>query len=215
MGRPPHRHAMPYDPESHHRSSIRLKGYDYSQAGAYFVTICTHNKACVFGDVVDGEMRLNEYGAIVKDEWLRTDTLRENVVIDEYIIMPNHIHGIVIIMGDGRGTLQRASTGPIRATHRVAPTARGLISNSIGAIIGQFKSIVTKDVRKMGFRYFKWQRNYYEHVIRNEDKLNRTREYVLNNPLQWQFDRENPGRMQDEAYDNQWGCFEEIIYGKS
>ena len=206
---------MPYDPESHHRHSIRLKGYDYSQAGAYFVTICTHNKACVFGDVVDGEMRLNEYGAIVKDEWLRTDTLRENVVIDEYIIMPNHIHGIVIIMGDGRGTLQRASTGPIRATHRVAPTARGLISNSIGAIIGQFKSIVTKDVRKMGFRYFKWQRNYYEHVIRNEDKLNRTREYVLNNPLQWQFDRENPGRMQDEAYDNQWGCFEEIIYGKS
>ena len=206
---------MPYDPESHHRHSIRLKGYDYSQAWAYFVTICTHNKACVFGDVVDGEMRLNEYGAIVKDEWLRTDTLRENVVIDEYIIMPNHIHGIVIIMGDGRGTLQRASTGPIRATHRVAPTARGLISNSIGAIIGQFKSIVTKDVRKMGFRYFKWQRNYYEHVIRNEDKLNRTREYVLNNPLQWQFDRENPGRMQDEAYDNQWGCFEEIIYGKS
>ncbi len=206
---------MPYDPESHHRHSIRLKGYDYSQAGAYFVTICTHNKACVFGDVVDGEMRLNEYGAIVKDEWLRTDTLRGNVVIDEYIIMPNHIHGIVIIMGDGRGTLQRASTGPIRATHRVAPTARGLISNSIGAIIGQFKSIVTKDVRKMGFRYFKWQRNYYEHVIRNEDKLNRTREYVLNNPLQWQFDRENPGRMQDEAYDNQWGCFEEIIYGKS
>jgi len=197
------------------RRSIRLQGYDYSQAGAYFVTICTHNKACVFGDVVDGEMRLNEYGAIVKDEWLRTDTLRENVVIDEYIIMPNHIHGIVIIMGDGRGTLQRASTGPIRATHRVAPTARGLISNSIGAIIGQFKSIVTKDVRKMGFRYFKWQRNYYEHVIRNEDKLNRTREYVLNNPLQWQFDRENPGRMQDEAYDNQWGCFEEIIYGKS
>ena len=206
---------MPYDPERHHRRSIRLKGYDYSQVGAYFVTICTHNKACVFGDVVDGEMRLNEYGAIVKDEWLRTDTLRENVVIDEYIIMPNHIHGIVIIMGDGRGTLQRASTGPIRATHRVAPTARGLISNSIGAIIGQFKSIVTKDVRKMGFRYFKWQRNYYEHVIRNEDKLNRTREYVLNNPLQWQFDRENPGRMQDEAYDNQWGCFEEIIYGKS
>ena len=206
---------MPYDPERHHRRSIRLKGYDYSQAGAYFVTVCTHDRACVFGDVVDGEMRLNEYGAIVKDEWLRTDTLRENVVIDEYIIMPNHIHGIVIIMGDGRGTLQRASTGPIRATHRVAPTARGLISNSIGAIIGQFKSIVTKDVRKMGFRYFKWQRNYYEHVIRNEDKLNRTREYVLNNPLQWQFDRENPGRMQDEAYDNQWGCFEEIIYGKS
>jgi len=206
---------MTYDPEEHHRRSIRLKGYDYSQAGAYFVTVCTHDRACVFGDVVDGEMRLNEYGAIVKDEWLRTDTLRGNVVIDEYIIMPNHIHGIVIIMGDGRGTLQRASTGPIRATHRVAPTARGLISNSIGAIIGQFKSIVTKDVRKMGFRYFKWQRNYYEHVIRNEDKLNRTREYVLNNPLQWQFDRENPGRMQDEAYDNQWGCFEEIIYGKS
>ncbi|MEK7821426.1 MAG: hypothetical protein AAB260_00115, partial [Planctomycetota bacterium] len=75
--------------------------------------------------------------------------------------------------------------------------------------------IVTKDIHKMGFHYFKWQRNYYEHVLRNEDKLNRTREYVLNNPLQWQFDRENPGRIQDEAYDNQWGHLEEIIYGKT
>ncbi|HHT9117561.1 MAG TPA: transposase, partial [Candidatus Hypogeohydataceae bacterium YC38] len=85
-------------------------GYDYSQVGAYFLTICTHNKACVFGDIVNGEMQLNDYGAIVKNEWLKTDKLRRNVAIDEYIIMPNHIHGIIIIMGDGRGTLQRAPT---------------------------------------------------------------------------------------------------------
>ena len=171
------------------------------------MTICTHNRACVFGDVVDGEMRLNEYGAIVKDEWLRTDTLRENVVIDEYVIMPNHIHGIVVIMGNGRGTLQRAPT-----VERFGKP----ISNSIPTIVRLFKSTTTKQINRIRNTPTipVWQRNYYEHVLRNEDKLNHTREYVLNNPLQWQFDRENPGRIQDEAYDNQWGHLEEIIYGK-
>ena len=145
---------MPYDPESHHRHSIRLKGYDYSQAGAYFVTICTHNKACVFGDVVDGEMRLNEYGAIVKDEWLRTDTLRENVVIDEYIIMPNHIHGIVIIMGNGRGMARRAPT--LESFSRP-------VAGSLSTIMRSFKSAATKEINKMSGapNLPVWQRNYY------------------------------------------------------
>src|SRR3989338_6785837 len=105
---------MPYDPERHHRRSIRLKGYDYSQVGAYFVTICTHNKACVFGDVVDGEMRLNEYGAIVKDEWLRRNKLKKIVVKNKYFFIQNHIHGFLIFGGEGGGPLHRPSTGPIR-----------------------------------------------------------------------------------------------------
>src|SRR3990167_5241886 len=101
---------MAKNPTKHQRHSIRLKGYDYSQPGAYFVTICTHKGQCLFGDVIAGRMRLNEYGAIIKNEWLRIEELRPNVMVDKYVIMPNHIHGIIIIVGDGRGTLQRAPT---------------------------------------------------------------------------------------------------------
>jgi REP element-mobilizing transposase RayT len=101
---------MPYDPTRHHRRSIRLKGYDYSQAGAYFITICTQDRAGLFGEIVDGEMRLNEYGQIVRDEWFHTAVVRPCVVLypDEFVVMPNHVHGIIWIVdtdadGGGRG----------------------------------------------------------------------------------------------------------------
>ncbi len=101
---------MAYDPDKHHRRSIRLKEYDYSRAGTYFVTICTYNKECIFGNVINGEMRLNEYGMIVENEWVKTAEIRSNVIIDKYIVMPNHVHGIIIILDDGRDTVLRAPT---------------------------------------------------------------------------------------------------------
>lgn len=100
---------MKYDQEKHHRRSIRLQGYDYSQPGAYFITIVTHTRACLFGEVVEREMRWNEWGKIVREEWLRTGYIRPNVELDAFVVMPNHIRGI-IILNIGRGTLQRAPT---------------------------------------------------------------------------------------------------------
>ncbi len=88
---------MKYDPNKHHRRSIRLKGYDYSSAGAYFITICAYQRACLFGEIVDGMMQLNEFGQIVADEWLKSSEIRREIALDEWVVMPNHIHGIVFI----------------------------------------------------------------------------------------------------------------------
>lgn len=181
---------MKYDFQRHRRRSIRLKDYDYSQAGAYFITICAHNRACIFGDIQEGEIKLNQYGEIVNIEWLKTSNMRTNLVLDAYIIMPNHIHGIISIsdFDRHRGTLQRAPT----FEHFGKP-----VSNSIPTIIRLFKSSVTKQInalrRAPGLPV--WQRNYYEHVIRNEDDLSEIREYILNNALKWDLDSENPKNL--------------------
>ena len=120
-----------FNPDIHRRRSVRLQGYDYSQAGAYFVTICTWERGCLFGEIVDGEMRLNEYGCVVQNEWLKTADIRDKVELDYYVIMPNHFHGILVINDVGatrwvaqdRTTQERGNhTIQERATHRVAPT---------------------------------------------------------------------------------------------
>ena len=172
--------------EKHHRRSIRLKEYDYSQAGGYFVTICTQDRKCIFGEIVNGEMKLNTFGKIVSSEWLKTRFYRLNVVLDEYVVMPNHAHGIIMIV----------ETGDVGATRRVAPTKITTIRpNTIGSIIGQIKSITTKKIRNGGMKSFLWQRNYWEHVIRDEDKLFKIRQYIQNNPIKWHLDRENPEKV--------------------
>ena len=179
-----------YDPNRHHRRSIRLRGYDYTQPGAYFVTICTHERAMLFGQVVDGEMVLNEWGEIVREEWFRSAEIRAAIKLfpDEFVVMPNHIHGIIWIVG---------ISPLVGATRRVAPTdghPRGPAPNSLGAVIGQFKSIVTKRINARrgtpGARV--WQRNYYERIIRNEWALNAIRRYIAENPSRWHLDRHNP-----------------------
>lgn len=167
-----------------HRRSIRLRGYDYSQVGAYFVTVCTKDRRCLFGNAADGEMQLNDAGRIVADEWIKTAEMRNNVELDEWVVMPNHFHGILVVT-NGRGTARRA------------PTLEQFgqpVSGSIPTIIRSFKSAVTKRINEMrGMPGAKsWQRNYYEHIIRNNDELNRIREYIANNPVQWGMDRENP-----------------------
>ena len=194
--------------EKHHRRSIRLREYDYSQAGGYFVTICTRNSEYIFGKVVNGVMKLNKYGHVVEEEWRKTARLRKDVKIDVFMVMPNHFHGIVMINEDCRGTARRA---PI-----VELFGKPVIG-SLPTIIRSFKSAVAKQINIIhnspGISV--WQRNYYEHVIRNENELNLIRQYILYNPLQWQYDRENPEHIPNKNYENQWGDFEEIIYSKT
>jgi REP element-mobilizing transposase RayT len=184
---------MKYNPDIRHRRSIRLQEYDYTGPGAYFITVCTQNGECLLSDVVKGKMVLNQFGEVVKKEWLKTFDMRRDLILDEYIVMPNHFHGIIIIANNntktidnfGRGTLQRAPT--------FEQFGRP-VSNSIPTVIRLFKSSTTKQINefcqtpKMPL----WQRNYYEHIIRNEDELNQIREYVAENPLKWETDEENP-----------------------
>jgi putative transposase len=175
-----------YDPRIHHRRSIRLKGYDYSSAGIYFVTIVTHGRESIFGEIVGGEMRLNRCGEIVREEWERTPVLRPEVELGAYIIMPNHIHGILIFHSDGVYT--------VGTTRRVVPTVT-LQSGSLGAIMAQFKSIVTKRIHALGGMDVPiWQNNYYEHIILNQPDLELTWLYIESNPAQWLADDENPAR---------------------
>jgi REP element-mobilizing transposase RayT len=190
---------MKYDPLKHHRRSIRLKGYDYTQPGAYFVTVCTHERADLFGEVVDGEMRLNDMGRVVAEEWFKTAALRPTVHLrsDEFVVMPNHVHGIIVIHDPGVG----AGVG---AERRSAPTTgtsdlpngprRNVAAGSVGAIVRGFKSAVTYRINALRNHRGAplWQRNYYEHIIRNERELHAIRQYIRNNPLKWALDRDNP-----------------------
>jgi REP element-mobilizing transposase RayT len=170
-----------------HRRSIRLPEYDYSQVGAYFVTICTYNRECLFGNIEDGKLILNEYGKIVCVEWIKTGEIRFNVQLDEYVIMPNHIHGIIAIVGAHCNV-------PLQPQiERFGQSTR----NSIPTIIKLFKSTTTKQINQIRNTPSipVWQRNYYEHVIRDDKDLCRIREYIQNNSLQWDMDENNPGRI--------------------
>ncbi len=172
---------MKYNSDIHHRRSIRLKGYDYSRAGAYFVTLCTQNRECLFGDIMNGKMRLNEVGIFVADSWEWLAEQYDHVSMDAYEVMPNHLHGIIVIADGCRGG------------SRTAPTDQ---RKPIGRLIGAFKTVSTKRINELrhapGTKL--WQRNYWEHIIRDESELNRIREYIQNNPAQWEMDKLNVGK---------------------
>ncbi len=176
---------MKYNPEYHHRRSIRLKEYDYTNPNWYYITICTHNKKCFFGEIKEEKMLLNNPGKIVEEEWLKTREIREYIDLDNYVIMPNHFHGIIIesSVGATRWVAPQAPQAP------TALKATTLQPCSLAAIIGQFKSKVTKRIKQIGIHNFKWQRNYYEHIIRNEEDLFRIRKYIELNPLKWKSDK--------------------------
>ncbi len=157
------------DPNLHHRRSIRLPGHDYARSGAYYVTIVTRERVLLFGDVIGGEMRLNDTGQLILDAWEWLAMQYPYVELDSYIIMPNHLHGIIVI---------------------IAPTSR----KPLGRLVGAFKTVTTKQVNLAQGTPGQplWQRNYYEHVIRDDEELARIREYIVNNPMQWEMDAENP-----------------------
>jgi len=174
---------MKFDPKIHHRRSIRLQGYDYSQAGAYFVTIVAWQREMLFGEIVDGEMVLNDFGKIIAEKWQWLETQYEYVELGAWIIMPNHHHGILVIH-DGRGGSRPALTTPIK--HK-----------PLGGLIGAFKTVSTKQINLLRDTEGQvvWQRNYYERIIRNEPEMERVSRYIESNPTQWADDDENPNRI--------------------
>ncbi|HHT9135222.1 MAG TPA: transposase [Candidatus Avalokitesvara rifleensis] len=190
------------------RRSIRLKGYDYSQAGAYFITICVKDRKCLLGEVIDGEIILSAIGKIIEKCWVEIPKHFPHVQLDRYVIMPNHIHGIIEILGNYVGV---EDIQPLQRINRY----QKVIPKSLGSVVRGFKVGVVKWCRQNQYKHFAWQRNYYEHILRNKDELNCIREYIINNPLHWQFDRENARRIPpDKAHCDRWGQIEEEIYGK-
>lgn len=195
---------MTYNPEIHRRRSIRLKGYDYSQPGAYFVTACVWNKEYLFGEIKDGKMLFNKYGEIVIKCWNAIPSHFVSVACDEFVVMPNHIHGIITISNVGAQFIApfRKTMAEKQGDINIAPTNnngnnnQGVINHAptVGGIMRSFKARCTNMINQIRNTPGQpvWQRNYYEHVIRTEKKLNQIREYIVNNPMQWELDIENP-----------------------
>ena len=173
---------MKYDAKKHHRRSIRLDGYGYSKAGAYFVTICTKNRECLFGEIVDGEMRLNDAGRMVQSVWIELPRHYAGVNIDAFVTMPNHVHGIIVLM----------DVGIVGAGFKPAPTKK---RHCLPEIVRAFKTFSARHINQWRGTCGTpvWQRNYYERVIRVEDDMDRIRRYIEDNPALWETDQENPG----------------------
>jgi len=169
---------MRYDPEKHHRRSIRLRSYNYAAAGTYFVTICSQDRGCVFGEIIDGAMHINQWGLVVDACWNGLPSHYGNVRLDAFVVMPNHIHGIILIAPRTDVDVGARHASPLH----------------LGTVIGSFKSAAARQINILrdapGCPV--WQRNYYEHIIRGEKVLHAIRRYVEDNPTQWAFDPENP-----------------------
>jgi REP element-mobilizing transposase RayT len=213
---------MKYNPQIHHRRSIRLQGYDYSQNGAYFITLCTHNRECLFGQIQNGQMILNEYGKIVEQCWNNLSNHYDNIELDAYVIMPNHFHGIILITDnvDNVDNVRAIRELPIHELpihelpihelpihelpihelpiHELPRQQQKQRQQQrrkmlLPKIVGRFKTNSAKQINQMrntpGISV--WQRNYYEHIIRDEKSLENIRNYIINNPAKWQDDDYN------------------------
>jgi putative transposase len=206
-----------YDSTIHHRRSIRLRGYDYSCPGNYFVTICAHEQLHLFGQIVEGEMDLNDVGQMVQSIWTQMPNHYPNCQVDAFVVMPNHVHGIIVIEprvvaepDGGEGHRARPSETPNRRGGPPRPpecrgreNGRGQAQGpaptlSLGDLIHRFKSLTTARYRQgiatHGWPALNgrlWQRNYYEHIVRNHDELQKIREYIATNPVRWETDWEN------------------------
>jgi len=221
---------MTYDPEKHNRQSIRLKGYDYSQPGLYYVTICTQDCDERFGSVKNGKMNLNKAGEMVDAEWNRIPERYDNVILDTYRIMPNHIHGILQIIyweQGGSKPIENGSVGtglvpvlndqdkwsPNTLTkENIASERRGIkpLPTPLYDMIGTFNSLSQNEyaihVRNDGWPPFRkrlWQLRFHDHIIRNNDELDRIRNYIEENPKNWYEDENNPRNiMENNDTDN-------------
>lgn len=172
------------------RKSIRLKGWDYRNPGLYFVTICTDERRHHFGNIKNGVMSLSVPGCVAWHYWRQIPHHQENVVLDEFVVMPDHIHGIIGIESEEEtvGTLHATSV----RNENVAQDKMSSISpeaGSLSAIIRSYKSAITRWCNAHEHEYFAWQSRFYDHIIRNERTLNRIRQYIFDNPLQWQKDK--------------------------
>ncbi len=208
---------MPYNPNIHHRKSIRLKGYDYSQAGLYFITICVQDRKCLFGKIVDDEMILNDAGKIADECWMEIPKHFPNAILHEHIVMPNHVHGIVELTQNNVANvgvenirvqnIRVENFQPLQQPNEPPKqnAFQKMIPRSIGSIVKGFKIGVTKWFRNnatiVGVENFQpllqpqpdidklWQRNYHEHIIRDEESYQRISDYIISNPKNWKCDK--------------------------
>ena len=204
---------MAYDPKIHHRRSIRLRGHDYSGGSAYFITSCTKDNACMFGQIVEDQMMISGPGRVVEDAWLGLPRRFPGVVLDAHQVMPNHFHGIIVIPGPGlEPALAKATGTPVihpygRVGPGLAPSERAFRASpakagpragptkhvSLTAVVGAFKSLsaiaVNRALAGAGKRL--WQEDYYEHIIRDVAELEKIRDYIVHNPARWHDDSEN------------------------
>lgn len=175
---------MAYDRFYHHRCSIRLANYDYSATGMYFLTLCVFDRKCLFGDALNGKMILNNFGRIAEEEWLHSFDIHQELILDQYCIMPNHMHCVVGIGSHDPGTFNNGCLSPCDGLPRVPEP------KSIRALMAGYRSVVTKRINL--FRntpgHPVWQRNYYNHIIRDRDELERIRKYIRENPVNWDID---------------------------
>ena len=196
---------MTYDPRKHDRRSLRMPGYDYAGHGAYFVTICTYRRECLLGRVENDTVVLSPMGEIVREEWLRSAEIRREIALDEFVVMPNHMHGIVFIEADmspgaSRRDSQKAPrtiVGAASAPPSDSPStgaSSNLTPRSLGAMIAGFKIAAAKGINATRSTPGKpvWQRNFFEHVVRNAADLDELRRYIADNPAAWATDEENP-----------------------
>jgi len=190
---------MKYDSEKHHRRSIRLEDYDYSNEGAYFVTICVQEKNIYLGRIVKEEIELNRFGAIVDKCWNDLPQHYTHVDLDEFSIMPNHFHGIIVLK-------EEAGIDNVGAGLRPAPTPAPKKCHGLSEIVRAFKSFSSRHINKMrqtpGIRF--WQRDYFERVVRNEEELYNIRQYIIDNPINWATDKENPQAKKREEPNDPW-----------
>ena len=181
------------------RRSLRLKGYDYSQTGFYFVTLCCHQRQCLFGEIINSKIELNLLGNLVATEWLQSEAIRTEIQLDEFIVMPNHFHGIVIINrpdnnvgANGGSPLPENGGSPLPENVNSNPNI-SMKPKSLSSLISGFKSATTQKINRIRETPYTpvWQRNYYEHIIRDNEALEKIRIYIKNNPLSWRWDQLN------------------------
>jgi len=181
----------------HERKTIRLKDYDYSRNGFYFVTICTKDRIEQFGEIKNEAMIISDFGEIVKQQWLWLKEQYSYVGIDEYIVMPNHFHGILLIDSEevGNGRDRSLQDNPAQ---KVKP---------LPELIGAFKTTSSKLIHESGLSIFKWQKSFHDHIIRNDKSLDRIRKYIHYNPLKWEYDQENKNDILLEQKKKFWKEF--------
>jgi putative transposase len=213
---------MTYDPDKHHRRSIRLQGYDYSRPAPYFVTLCVQDHLCLFGDVGDGEMILNQAGLMIERWWKELEKKFPGVKLDSFRVMPNHFHGVLAIMGTRMDMVARFGIGmdeldfeSVEANEGIVPVrsregghAGPPVRPTLGDAVQWFKTMTTNEyirgVKELGWPRFNrklWQRDYFDHIIRDEKSLDRIRAYIRDNPLRWSLDRENLNRTGNDEFD--------------
>ena len=205
---------MKYDPRLHNRQSIRLHGYDYSNAGMYFITLCVQERLFLFGDIINGRMELA--GQMILQAWEGIPHAYAGILTDRFVVMPNHVHGIIALLAGHLGP------GPVPAEERQRmlamdpPVQQVPLHEAVKRFKTYTATLYGQGVRGERWRPYAgklWQRNYYEHIVRSAKSLGEIRYYIINNPLRWQYDRENPRRLKEDRWISGWGFAAKVEEG--